>query len=88
MPTRTDYTVKGAAMTLSEATSRACGHLAEFPGEEMQDGITSAAWRSEMRLDATVLANTLRKTVEIYASHPTCQPWKVDEVAPQEKRGT
>jgi hypothetical protein len=78
--TMTDYIVTGRAMTLSVETSRACGHLVGIEGEETPDGRDSYAARRSVERDARILARELGKAVEVYASHPSCQDWLVDEV--------
>ena len=78
--TMTDYTVTGRAMTLSVETGRACGHLVGIDGEETPDGRDSYAARCSVERDARILAQKLGKTVEVFASHPSCQDWLVCEV--------
>lgn len=78
-----DYKVNGRAMTLSVDTSRACGHLVGIDGEPTPDGSAADAVRREIRQDAQIIADTMGKSIEVFASHPSCQDWTVDVIEPQ-----
>jgi hypothetical protein len=80
-----DYKVNGRSMTLSVETSRACGHLAGMDGEETPDGASADALRREIRQDAQIIADVMGKSIEVYASHPSCQDWTVDVIEPQQR---
>ena len=68
-------------MILDMATSRALGHTSDLDGET-QDERTVAATHAEIMADAKVLARSLGRTVEVYATHPKCSDWCVAAVEP------
>ena len=74
--------LRGLAMVLSVETSRACGYLQEFPGEETIDGSNADKARREVRKEAQKQADTTGGGVEVFASGPDAQDWIVDCIEP------
>ena len=73
-----EYALKGLVMTLSVDTSRRCGHLIGGGA----GGLDSATKR-EVRADAQLLADQLGNAIEIDASRPDGQSWRVEVVEPK-----
>jgi hypothetical protein len=76
------YTMTGparTAMQLSVNTSRAAGHL--LP-DGVDGGSSAREVRNEIRRDAQVMANTMQKTIEVFAADDQGNDWLVDEVEP------
>jgi hypothetical protein len=73
-----EYALKGLVMTLSVDTSRRCGHLIGGGGA----GLDSAT-RQEVRADVQLLADQLGKSIEVHATRPDGQSWRVEVVEPK-----
>jgi hypothetical protein len=71
----------GQTITLDDETSRACGHAGDAEGETPTP---RSCYVARLRVHRIVqsLANSLGKSIEVYASHPSAKPWCVDVVDP------
>lgn len=72
-------TLSGNAFTLTNAATRACGHLL---AEGDDAGDVGRALRAEVRDVAQEAADKTGKSVEIYGSAPNVHDWLVDVVEP------